>query len=106
MILLSITTTINRCGAVPSVRERLRSIAGGFKHKPAFPGLMADLFHRSYPDRQILPDGIGCVLLRPGFVKTDMTGHRGMEVEVSGWGAHRATVEADLERPDEVLAAR
>jgi len=29
------------------------------------------------------PDGIGCVLLRPGFVKTDMTGHRGMEVEVS-----------------------
>lgn len=29
------------------------------------------------------PDGIGCVLLRPGFVKTDMTEHKGMDVEVS-----------------------
>jgi NAD(P)-dependent dehydrogenase (short-subunit alcohol dehydrogenase family) len=29
------------------------------------------------------PDGIACVLLRPGFVKTDMTGGRGMEVDVS-----------------------
>jgi len=29
------------------------------------------------------PDGISCVLLRPGFVRTDMTGHRGMAVEVS-----------------------
>lgn len=29
------------------------------------------------------PDGIACVLLRPGFVKTDMTNHQGMEVEVS-----------------------
>lgn len=29
------------------------------------------------------PDGITCALLRPGFVKTDMTGHQGMAVEVS-----------------------
>lgn len=29
------------------------------------------------------PDGITCVLLRPGFVKTDMTSHQGMEVDVS-----------------------
>jgi NAD(P)-dependent dehydrogenase (short-subunit alcohol dehydrogenase family) len=28
-------------------------------------------------------DGITCTLLRPGFVKTDMTGHQGMEVDVS-----------------------
>ena len=28
-------------------------------------------------------DGIGCVLLRPGFVKTDMTNHQGMEVSDS-----------------------
>lgn len=29
------------------------------------------------------PDGIACVLLRPGFVKTDMTNHQGMEAAVS-----------------------
>lgn len=29
------------------------------------------------------PDGITCVLLRPGFVKTDMTNFQGMDVEVS-----------------------
>lgn len=29
------------------------------------------------------PDGITCALLRPGFVKTDMTDHQGMEVAVS-----------------------
>jgi NAD(P)-dependent dehydrogenase (short-subunit alcohol dehydrogenase family) len=29
------------------------------------------------------PDGITCVLLRPGFVKTDMTNQQGMEVSVS-----------------------
>ena len=29
------------------------------------------------------PDGIACVLLRPGFVKTDMTNHQGMDVETS-----------------------
>lgn len=29
------------------------------------------------------PEGISCVLLRPGFVKTDMTNHQGMDVEVS-----------------------
>lgn len=29
------------------------------------------------------PDGLSCVLLRPGFVKTDMTEHKGMDVEVS-----------------------
>jgi len=29
------------------------------------------------------PDGISCVLLRPGYVKTDMTDHQGMEVDVS-----------------------
>ncbi len=29
------------------------------------------------------PDGITCTLLRPGFVKTDMTNHQGMEVSVS-----------------------
>ena len=29
------------------------------------------------------PDGISCVLLRPGFVKTDMTNHQGMEVSDS-----------------------
>lgn len=29
------------------------------------------------------PDGVTCVLLRPGFVKTDMTNHQGMEVSVS-----------------------
>jgi NAD(P)-dependent dehydrogenase (short-subunit alcohol dehydrogenase family) len=29
------------------------------------------------------PDGITCVLLRPGFVKTDMTSFQGMEVPVS-----------------------
>lgn len=29
------------------------------------------------------PEGIACVLLRPGFVKTDMTNHQGMEVEDS-----------------------
>jgi len=28
-------------------------------------------------------DGITCVLLRPGFVKTDMTNNQGMEVDVS-----------------------
>jgi NAD(P)-dependent dehydrogenase (short-subunit alcohol dehydrogenase family) len=28
-------------------------------------------------------DGICCVLLRPGFVKTDMTGHQGLDVDVS-----------------------
>jgi NAD(P)-dependent dehydrogenase (short-subunit alcohol dehydrogenase family) len=31
-------------------------------------------------------DGIACVLLRPGFVKTDMTNHQGMEVETSVGG--------------------
>ncbi len=29
------------------------------------------------------PEAITCVLLRPGFVKTDMTDHQGMEVDVS-----------------------
>ena len=29
------------------------------------------------------PEGIACVLLRPGLVKTDMTGERGMDVGVS-----------------------
>jgi NAD(P)-dependent dehydrogenase (short-subunit alcohol dehydrogenase family) len=29
------------------------------------------------------PQGITCVLLRPGFVKTDMTNHQGMEVATS-----------------------
>jgi NAD(P)-dependent dehydrogenase (short-subunit alcohol dehydrogenase family) len=29
------------------------------------------------------PEGITCTLLRPGFVKTDMTDHQGMEVGVS-----------------------
>jgi len=29
------------------------------------------------------PEGITCALLRPGFVKTDMTDHQGMEVAVS-----------------------
>jgi NAD(P)-dependent dehydrogenase (short-subunit alcohol dehydrogenase family) len=29
------------------------------------------------------PDGISCVLLRPGFVKTDMTNNQGMDVETS-----------------------
>lgn len=29
------------------------------------------------------PDGISCVLLRPGFVKTDMTEHQGMGVDLS-----------------------
>ena len=29
------------------------------------------------------PEGIACVLLRPGLVKTDMTGERGMDVRVS-----------------------
>lgn len=29
------------------------------------------------------PDGIACVLLRPGYVKTDMTEGRGMDVDVS-----------------------
>lgn len=28
-------------------------------------------------------DGICCVLLRPGFVKTDMTGHQGLDVDIS-----------------------
>ncbi|MBB5753460.1 SDR family oxidoreductase [Prosthecomicrobium pneumaticum] len=38
------------------------------------------------------PEGIACVLLRPGFVKTDMTGHQGMEVADSVAGM-RAVVE-------------
>jgi NAD(P)-dependent dehydrogenase (short-subunit alcohol dehydrogenase family) len=29
------------------------------------------------------PDGITCVLLRPGFVATDMTNHKGLAVDVS-----------------------
>lgn len=37
-------------------------------------------------------DGITCALLRPGFVKTDMTAHQGMEVAVSVAGM-RAVVE-------------
>jgi NAD(P)-dependent dehydrogenase (short-subunit alcohol dehydrogenase family) len=28
-------------------------------------------------------DGICCVVLRPGFVKTDMTDHQGLDVDVS-----------------------
>jgi NAD(P)-dependent dehydrogenase (short-subunit alcohol dehydrogenase family) len=35
------------------------------------------------------PDGITCTLLRPGFVKTDMTNHQGMEVDVSVAGMLR-----------------
>lgn len=35
------------------------------------------------------PDGIACVLLRPGFVKTDMTDHQGMEAETSVAGMMR-----------------
>ncbi len=35
------------------------------------------------------PDGITCVLLRPGFVKTDMTNHQGMEVDISVSGMRR-----------------
>lgn len=37
-------------------------------------------------------DGITCALLRPGFVKTDMTEHKGMDVAVSVAGM-RAVVE-------------
>lgn len=35
------------------------------------------------------PDGIACVLLRPGFVKTDMTGFQGMDASVSVAGMLR-----------------
>lgn len=49
------------------------------------------------------PQGIACVLLRPGFVKTDMTNHQGMDVETSVAGMISVIEELSLSDSGRVI---
>ena len=56
-----------------------------------------------YPDTLIADYGHWCVLLRPGFVKTDMTDHQGMDVEISVAGMVRVVETLQLEDSGRVI---